>query len=82
MLVWMSCLTLKNKVRNDYIRENLKIALVYDKLKETHLRQFGHVSRRPKTAHVRRVENLQVAGTRRKGRPLKTWREGVKERYG
>lgn len=46
---------------------------LYLLLREMCLSWFGHVSRRPEAAPVCRVERLQVVGTGRKGRPLKTW---------
>lgn len=50
MLYWMSGLTLKNRVQNEHIMDNLKISPIDDKFRETHLRWFGHIIRRLNTA--------------------------------
>ena len=51
------------------------------KMRETHLRWFGHVNRRPLDAPVRRVENRELSQVKRgrgRGRPKKTWKETIK----
>ncbi|GKA13124.1 hypothetical protein Tco_0692770 [Tanacetum coccineum] len=48
------------------------------KIREGRLRWFGHVSRRPQSAPVRRVEALAVDGMRRRGRPKLRWEDRVK----
>ena len=79
MLRWMSGKTRKDKIRNEFIRGSLGVAPIGDKMRESRLRWFGHVQRRPMTAPVRRSETIQVEGARRnKGRPKLTWVEVVK----
>ena len=39
---------------------------------------FGHVKRRPQSAHVRRVEPLTVDGARKRGRPKLRWEDRLK----
>lgn len=56
MLCWISRLTLKDRIRNDHDEDNLKIAPLDDKLRETRLRWFAQVSRGLETALVCRVE--------------------------
>ena len=43
------------------------------------LRWFGHVQRRDATNVTRRVMELAIPGTRRRGRPKKTWHQQMKE---
>ena len=47
MLRWMSGFTLRDKMRNEYIRERVGVAPVVDKIRESRLRWFGHINRRP-----------------------------------
>ena len=74
MLRWMCGLTRRNKVRNEIIREKVRVALVEDKMQEESLRWFGHVMRR-----VRRCKRLALDGFRRsRGRLKKYWREVIR----
>ena len=75
----MSGKTRKDKIRNEFIRGSLGVTPIGDKMRESRLRWFGHVQRRPMTAPVRRSETIQVEGARRnRGRPKLTWVEVVK----
>ncbi|KAH0467473.1 hypothetical protein IEQ34_004711 [Dendrobium chrysotoxum] len=47
MLRWMSGFTLRDRIRNEHIREKVGVAPVEDKIRESRLRWFGHVKRRP-----------------------------------
>ncbi|KAF3621927.1 putative F-box protein-like [Capsicum annuum] len=63
---------LKDKVRNEIIREKVGVASVEDKVREVRLRWFGHVMRRGSNAPVWRCETLAMDGFRRgRGRPKK-----------
>ena len=42
MLRWQCGVTLKDRVRNEYIRGSLKIAPISTKVKETRLRWYGY----------------------------------------
>lgn len=71
MIRCMNGLTLKDRFRNERIRGNLKISPLDNKIRETRLRWFGNISRKPNTTPVHRVERLLIEGIRRRGRPLK-----------
>ena len=43
MLIWICNKTKKDKIRNECLREHLRVASIGDKIRETCLRWFGHV---------------------------------------
>jgi len=69
---WMCGHTIKDKIKNEIIKEEVGVTPIVEKLVKTHLRWFGHVQRRPLDALIRRVdqmvENLIIRG---RGRPNK-----------
>ena len=46
MLRWMSGYTLKDRIRNDHIRERVGVAPISEKMREYRLRWYEHVQRR------------------------------------
>ena len=46
MVRWALGVTIKDKIRNEYVRGNAKIAKLGDKLRNARLRWYGHVKRR------------------------------------
>ena len=79
MLRWMCRHTRKDRVRNEIIREKVRVASVENKLREVRLRWFRHMMRRGSDASVRRCETLAMDGFRRaRGRPKKYWREVIR----
>ena len=76
----MSGKTRKDKIRNEFIHGSLRVAPIGDRMRESRLRWFGHVQRRPMIALVRQSETIQVEGaTRTRGRPKLTWVEVVRK---
>ena len=67
MLRWMCGKTRIDKIRNEHFREHLGVATIGDKIRETCLRWFGHVQRRPATTPVRRNLAMKVDGHQGKG---------------
>lgn len=67
ILRWMSGLTLTDRVRNERIRDNLKIDPIDENLRDSVFRWFSYISRKPNTTPVRRVERLRIKGSRRIG---------------
>ncbi|KAL6507853.1 hypothetical protein OROGR_024048 [Orobanche gracilis] len=57
MLRWMCGHTKKDRLRNEVIREKVRVASIEYKMMENRLRWFGHVRRRPVEAPVRRLES-------------------------
>ncbi|KAG2619085.1 hypothetical protein PVAP13_3NG140789 [Panicum virgatum] len=79
MLQWCCGHTRRGRVRNEVIRDRVRVTPIEEKLTQHWLRWFGHVQRRPLVAPVRsgllkRVDNVK----RGRGRPKLTWDEAVK----
>ena len=61
------------------MRERLGIVGVKEAMRRNRLRWYGHVARKEEDDWVRKSMEMQVAGSRMRGRPRKTWRETVRE---
>lgn len=79
MLRWMCGFTRLDRIKNVDIRTRVGVAAFNDKMRESRLRWFGHVKRRPPSAVVRRSEGLvPINSSRGRGRPKKRWNEVIK----
>jgi len=79
MLRWFCRHTRRDRVRNEDIREKVRVTPIEEKLNQHRLRWFGYVQRRPPEAPVhsrvlKRVDKVK----RDRGRPKLTWDESVK----
>jgi hypothetical protein len=79
MLRWICGYTIKDKIRNEVIRQKLNVAPIDEKMRARRLQWFGHVKRRSMMAPVRRTETFASGGRRRRGRPKKSWRETIRQ---
>ncbi|XP_070056472.1 uncharacterized protein [Nicotiana tomentosiformis] len=80
MLRWMCECTRRDKIKNEAIRDRVRVASVDDKIWESRLRWFRHVKRRSIDAPVRRCERLAMESLRRgQGRPKKYWGEVIRQ---
>ena len=52
MLRWMSGYTLKDRIRNDHIRERVEIAPISEKMRYYHLRWYEHVQELNETVRI------------------------------
>jgi hypothetical protein len=79
MLCWICGHTRKNRIRNDYIKDKLGVALIQEKLVQHRLRWSGHIQRRPPEAPVHNGILRRPENTRRgRDRPRLTWEETIK----
>ncbi|KAI0530470.1 hypothetical protein KFK09_000014 [Dendrobium nobile] len=62
MLRWMSGFTLRDRIRNEHIREKVGVAPVEDKIRESRLRLFAHIKRRSSNDPVRTVDDVDKGG--------------------
>ncbi|PKA55105.1 ataxia telangiectasia mutated family protein [Apostasia shenzhenica] len=68
--------TRKDRMRNEYIRKKIGVTPIEDKLRESRLRWFGHLNRRPNRrpieAPIRKIKLLDFAHVQReRGRQKK-----------
>ena len=69
----------RDHIRNEEIRRILHLSPIDEVMRSGRLRWFGHVQRRDATNVTRRVMELAIPGTRRRGRPKKTLHQQMKE---
>ena len=78
MLRWMTGVTRRDRIRNEYIRGTVKVVEASKKIQEARLRWFGHLHRRAGEEHVaREIMEMEVEGTRRRGRPKTRWKDNI-----
>ena len=59
MLRWMYGHTRKDKIRNKIIRNKVGVVPIEEKMRETRLRWFSHVRRRPRDTPIRKVDEME-----------------------
>lgn len=79
MLRWISGVS---KIRNKYVSGRLGVANIVEKIKENRLRWFGCVKKRNNTNIVQRINEINVKGNRARGRPMKKWKEVLRNIFG
>lgn len=63
MLRWMFGKTIRDKIRNENVKENVGVAHIVKKIVENRLRWFVHVARRPVDLIVRKVDQMECNQT-------------------
>ena len=71
-------MTLRDRIRNEYIRGSLKISPLSLKVKEARLRWYGHLRRRDEDHPARKMMEMEPPGRRRRGRPKLRWLDCVR----
>src|SRR6218665_3619023 len=79
MLRWILGVSLRDRRRNEDIREVLGVACITDKEREARMRWYGHVMRREDGCCIKRIMNAEVYGRRSRGRQKKRWRDKIQE---
>jgi len=79
MLRFAMGVTRMDKIRNEYIRGTAGVERMGLKLRETRLRWYGHILRRDDDYIGKRVLDMELPGTRRRGRPKRRFMDVVKE---
>ena len=75
---WMCGVTRLDKIRNEKIRGSTKVEEISKKVQERRMRWYGHVMRIDEEYVGKRAMGIEVQGSRRRGRPKKTWADCVK----
>jgi hypothetical protein len=79
MLRWICGHTRKDRIRNDDIRDKLRVAQIQEKQVQHRLRWFDHIQQRPPEAPLRSGILSRPENTKRgRGRPRLTWEEAIK----
>ena len=78
MLRWMCGVTRMDRVKNEHVRGSVKVSEASRKVQEARLRWYGHLLRRNDEQHVaREVMEMEVNGTRKRGRPRIRWKDCI-----
>jgi len=79
MVRWMCNVKVKDRVPSKELTERLEIDDIVLILQQNRLRWYGHVLRKEDTDWVKKCMEYEVEGSRRRGRPKRTWREVVQK---
>ena len=79
MLRWAYGVTRLDKIRNENIRNEMKVTELHKKIQEKRLGWYGHLMRREEGHIGKRVLKMEVTGRRRRGRPERRWMDCVRE---
>ena len=71
--------TRRDRIRNKIIRETVGVQPIQEYVERSQLRWYGHVNRMDDKRIVKRVCEARETGKRPRGRPRKTWKEGLQE---
>ena len=81
MLRKMLGVTLRDKIRNEEVRRRTTVMTsVVTVVEQNKLRWYGHVLRKEKEDVVKQAWEEPVRGKRSRGRQLKRWKDGLRER--
>ena len=69
----------KDKIRNTIIKQNLNVTRSHlDDIKTKQLQCYGHVSRMEEGRLPKEVMKWRPPGRRKRGRPKRTWTDGIR----
>ena len=71
--------TRRDKIRNSVIREMVGTTDVMHHIEHQRIKWFGHLMRLPTQHPAQRAYIMKFNGNKARGRPRKTWTDGVKE---
>ena len=79
MLRFAMGVTKKDKIRNEHIRNTVKVERLGMKMREGGLRWYGHVMRRDQEYVRRKMMEMELPGKRRRRKPKRRFLDVVKE---
>jgi hypothetical protein len=69
-----------NRIRNETIRTKMGMKKdILQEIEEKQLRWYGHVMRMDDCRTARQVADWNPQGKRRRGRPVNTWKDGIRD---
>jgi exonuclease III len=71
--------TRRDRIRNEVIRDSLKVQSILSIVERNQLRWFGHILRMPDTRDVKRMYQWKPTNKRPLGRPRKRFKDQIKE---
>ena len=77
MCRWACGHTLRDHVRNENIKERLKVESIAERCRKARLRWFRHVKRRDQDYVGRQTLEMAPPGRRKRGRPKQRWMDCV-----
>ena len=78
MLRWSLAVTRRDMLRNEVVRDRLKVGVLSQKIKESRLMWYGHVERREEDYFWKRVLRMEIPGRRKRERPRRRWMDNIK----
>jgi hypothetical protein len=69
----------RGRIRNTITRETVGVQPIQEYVERSQLKWYGHVNRMDDKRIVKRVYEARKTGNRPRGRPRKTWYEGLQE---
>ena len=82
MLRFAMGVTRKDKIRNEYIKNTVKVERLRMKMREGRLRWYGHIMRRDQKYVGRKMIEMELPGKRRRRRPKRRFVDVIKEDMG
>ena len=79
MLRFAMRVTRKDKIRNEHIRNTVKVERLGMKMREGRLRWYGHIMRRDQEYIGRKMMEMELPGKRKRGRPKRRFLDLEKE---
>ena len=71
--------TRRDRIRNTSIRKSLNVNPLLHTIQNQQLRWFGHLQRMPIERIPKTTKEVRVDGQRGRGRPRRTWEEGIED---
>ena len=78
MLRRIKGITLRDRQRSEEIRQELGVEDINVKVRQARLRWFGHLQRMDDRNPIKGTLNMEVSGTRPRGRPCTRWRDNIR----
>ena len=70
-------ITLRDRIRNEVVREKLEVESILDFIERCQLRWYGHVMRMEETRYPKKYLDWQPSGKRPRGRPRMRWIQNI-----